>query len=116
MHMAAIAKRCGKWTARVRRRGLGTVCKGLVTVFESPDLLAKTWALDASGQAVKSVAAQMWRGTYSVQGFPDVGWLRLLLDSVTTRQAISASRRTTPQRRAGRRRPSATALALLVLW
>ena len=64
---------------------------GQITVFTSPDLLAKKYSLTAAGVPQKEVAAQLWRGTYSVAGFESVGALAELLASVTTNQALSAS-------------------------
>lgn len=65
--------------------------RGALTLFESPDLLAKRWRLDADGQAVKESAAQMTRGTYRVVEFGNAEALAAILDSVTTHQAVSAS-------------------------
>jgi hypothetical protein len=64
---------------------------GKVTLFESPDVLAKTWKLDAIGAPVKTVAAQLYRGTYRQCEFETVDDLAGLLSGVTTHQAISCS-------------------------
>jgi hypothetical protein len=64
---------------------------GRLTLFESPDILAKTWKLDADGNPQKEVAAKLYRGTYSVRAFETADDLAALLDGLTTRQAISSS-------------------------
>lgn len=64
---------------------------GAVTLFSSPDVLAKTWQLGVDGQPVKTTAAQLWRGVYEVRAFADVHQLAELVDSVTTHQALSTS-------------------------
>jgi len=62
-----------------------------LTIFESQDPLCKRWELDRAGKAVKSAAAQMTRGSYSVQTFATAADLAALWEEVTTQQSFSAS-------------------------
>lgn len=65
--------------------------KGFLTLFESPDVLAKTWTLDAAGNPQKSVAAALWRGVYRLGEVDGVDSFAALLGGVKPQQAISAS-------------------------
>ena len=84
--------------------------KGRLTVFESPDTLAKRWNLDADGKPQKTAAAQLSSGTYQVLDYGDVDDVAALWNACTTRQALclslpvdgSVSGRITSKRRAER--------------
>jgi hypothetical protein len=62
-----------------------------LTVYWSPDLLCKQWALDAAGVPVKAAAAQFWRGGYDVLSFNSASELAAILSGITTHQALCAS-------------------------
>lgn len=64
---------------------------GRITLFESPDTLAKRWTLGKDGKLTKTSAAQMTRGTYSVREFTTLEELSDLLGRVTTKQAVCCS-------------------------
>lgn len=64
---------------------------GYLTRFESEDLLAKRWHLDADGAPVKEAAAQMTNGTYEALSFTTAQELAAIWGSTTTRQALSSS-------------------------